>query len=172
MDFKLQILCLVTVATVKVSDASDNDYIRLNLASLEKRYGVNGENAISFRIFSTKHAGMRGIEFDEDTQTASLKDSELFDKSLDTKIIVHGNGGGLRIDEFLWDNYTKVAEQKGRHYNIIGIRWGKGGTPKHAYTGIKLAKVVKSFVEKYGLDVSSIHGIGFRYNTFITKLTP
>ena len=137
MDFKLQILCLVATATVKVSNAWDNDYIRLNLASLEKRYGVNGENAISFRIFSTKHAGMRGIEFDEDTQTASLKDSEFFDKSLDTKIIVHGNGGGLRIDEFLWDNYTEVAEQKGRHYNIIGIRWGKGGTPKHAYTAIK-----------------------------------
>ena len=172
MDFKLQILCLIAVVTVKVSDAWDNDYIRLNLESLEKRYGAKGENAISFRIFSTKHAGMREIEFDEDTQTASLKDSGFFDKNLETKIIVHGNGGGLRIDEFLWANYTKVAEQKGRQYNIIGIRWGKGGTPKHAYTGIKLAKVVKSFVEKYGLDVSSIHGIGFRYSISIMKLNP
>ena len=69
---------------------------------------------------------------------------------------------GLKLDQFLWKNYTEVADEVGKHYNIIGIRWGKGNEKRHAWTGIKTAKVVKSFVEKYGLKISDIHGIGFR----------
>ena len=62
----------------------------------------------------------------------------------------------------LWKNYAEVADQVGKHYNIIGVRWGKGSFGRVAWTGIKTAKVVKSFVEKYGLKVPDIHGIGFR----------
>ena len=46
---------------------------------------------------------------------------------------------------------------------FAGIHWGKGGTMKHAYTGIKAARVVESLNKTYGLDVSSIHGFGFRW---------
>ena len=45
----------------------------------------------------------------------------------------------------------------GEHYNIIGIRWGK-----HLFSGIKAARVIQSLSEDYGLDVSTIHGLGFR----------
>ena len=140
---------------------------------LEKEYGVNGENKIAFRIYSTKHATnkckFRNIEFDEDTQTASLKDESFFDKNLKTKIIAHGNGGCWKTAKFFCDKYAQVAEENDKHYNVIGICWGKGGSNKHVYAGIKLAKVVKSFVEKYGIEVSSIHGIGFRYITIILQ---
>ena len=171
MSMKLQILSLITVILADVTNTWDNDYIEFNWRSLERKYGANGENKIKFRIFSTKEASnncaYRNIKFDEDTGTASLRDESFFDNNLKTKIIAHGNGGCWKTVEFFCRKYAQVAEEKDRHYNIIGICWGKGGTKKHAYSGVKLAKVVKSFVEKYEMDVSSIHGIGFRYFTLI-----
>ena len=50
----------------------------------------------------------------------------------------------------------------GEHYNIIGIRWGPGPAGKHLFSGIKAARVIQSLSEDYGLDVSTIHGLGFR----------
>ena len=104
--------------------------------------------------------------FDEETGEASLEDEGYFDASIPTKIIAHGYGGGVKIDNIFWKNYAEVADEVGKHYNIIGIRWGKGGLERVAWTGIKTAKVVKSFVEKYGLKIPDIHGIGFRYPIF------
>ena len=62
----------------------------------------------------------------------------------------------------LWEYYTEAATKNGKHYNVIEILWGKGPIMKHAWTGIKTAKVVKSFYENYGLKIEDIHGIGFR----------
>ena len=154
---------MITVLLADGIDAWDNDYIKFNMKKLESEYGVNGENRIKFRVFSTKqHCTYRDIEYNEDTETASLKDESFFDKNLKTKIIAHGNGGCWKTAKFFCDKYAQVAEENDKHYNVIGICWGKGGSNKHVYAGIKLAKVVKSFVQKYGLDVSSVHGIGFR----------
>ena len=50
----------------------------------------------------------------------------------------------------------------GEHYNIIGIRWGQGPSGRHLFSGIKAARVIQSLSESYGLEVSTIHGIGFR----------
>ena len=169
MMLKLHILSLITVFLADGINAWDNDYIKLNMNKLEREYGVNsGENKIRFRVFSTKQdCAYRNIAYDEDTQTASLKDESFFYKNLKTKIIAHGNGGCWKTAKFFCDKYAQVAEENDRHYNVIGICWGKGGSNKHAYAGIKLAKVVKSFVEMYGMDVSSAHGIGFRYTLLI-----
>ena len=71
----------------------------------------------------------------------------------------------MRLDTVLWENYTDAAYENGKHYNIIGMRWGSGNVWRHAWTGIKTAKVVKSFHEKYGLQTEDIHGIGFRYSS-------
>ena len=163
MVLKLQILSLITVILADGIDAWDNDYIKFNMKKLESEYGVDGENKIKFRAFSTKQdCTYKSIKYDEDTQTAKLKAKSFFDKNLKTKIIAHGNGGCWKTAEFFCDKYAQVAEENDKHYNVIGICWGKGGSNKHVYAGIKLAKVVKSFVQKYGLDVSSVHGIGFR----------
>ena len=171
MVFKSKILNLTNALLGDGIDAWDNDYIKFNMKKLESEYGVHGENKIKFRIFSTKHAShdctYRDIEYDEDTQTASLKDESFFDKNLKLKIIAHGNGGCWKTVNFFCNTYAQVAGENDKHYNIIGICWGKGGTGKHAYAGIKLAKVVKSFAEMYGMDVSSAHGIGFRYTLLI-----
>ena len=167
---KLQILSLITVLLADGIDAWDNDYIKFNMKKLESEYGVNGENKIKFRVFSTKQdCTYRNIDYNEDTQTASLKDESFFDKNLKLKIIAHGNGGCWKTADFFCNKYAQVEGENDKHYNVIGICWGKGRTNKHAYAGIKLAMVVKSFVEKYGIEVSSIHGIGFRYITIILQ---
>ena len=166
--YKLLSICiLVAFIFFDEGNAWNDNYIKFNWKSSEKNYGAP-DVFPKFRLFSTRFTEgdveYRDIEFDRDTEMATLKDEdrEFFDSSLKTKIIVHGNGGGLVLDSFLWRNYSQVAELSDVHYNIIGIRWGSGPTKKHAYVGTKLAKVVKSFVDKYGLDVSDIHGIGFR----------
>merc|ERR1712241_176737 len=169
-------ICILAAAFILFEEgyAWDKNYININWKQAEKRYG-GPDQFPTFRLFSTKptegDVEYRDIEFDKDTDTATLKDEDrpFFDNTLETKIIVHGNGGNLVLDSFLWRNYSQVAEWSDVHYNIIGIRWGSGPTLKHAYVGVKLAKVVKSFVEKYGLIVSSIHGIGFSYGTHIVS---
>ena len=107
--------------------AWDDNYIKFDWKSLEKKYSAPDEFP-TFRLFSTRFPeGDLGekegnIEFDKDTETATLKDAdrEFFDSSLKTKIIVHGNGGKLVLDSFLWRNYSQVAEWSDVHYNIIG----------------------------------------------------
>ena len=171
MMLKSQILSSIAIFLAYGINAWDNDYIKLNMNKLEREYGANsGENKIRFRVFSTKQdCTYRNIKYHEDTQTASLKDDSFFDKNLKTKIIAHGNGGCWKTAKFYCDKYAQMAEDIDKHYNVIGICWGKGGSNKHAYAGIKLAKVVKSFVEMYGMDVSSAHGIGFRYISHCIK---
>ena len=62
----------------------------------------------------------------------------------------------------LEDKNNQIATSSNVNF-FAGIHWGKGGTMKHAYTGIKAARVVESLNKTYGLDVSSIHGFGFRW---------
>ena len=126
---------------------------------------------MTFRLYSTKYDESNhpyplwaGISFDKETRIASLESNKtyFFDPSLKTKVIAHGNGGG-NLDRQLWNDYKEASEMTGVHYNIIGIHWGSGGTERHANTGVKAAQVIKSFAETYSLDVSNVHGIGFRY---------
>ena len=129
---------------------------------------------VTFRLYSTKYDApctkwcpyplYVNINFDEETRIASLDSNKtyLFDPSLKTKVIAHGNGGG-GLDWSFWKDYKKASELTGLHYNIIGIQWGAGGTEKHANSGVKAAQVIKSFAETYSLDISNVHGIGFRY---------
>jgi len=141
----------------------DFDYININ--------PEQDVTDVTFRLYSTKYVygddTYKDILFDEETGEASLEDVWFYNSSIPTKIVAHGNGGGLKLDQFLWKNYTEVADEVSKHYNIIGIRWGKGNEKRHAWTGIKTAKVVKSFVEKYGLKISEIHGIGFSYGAHV-----
>ena len=70
--------------------------------------------------------------------------------------------GVLKLGRVLWEYYTEAAMKNEKHYNVIEILWGSGPIMKHAWTGIKTAKVVKSFHSNYGLKIEDIHGIGFR----------
>ena len=52
---------------------------------------------MTFRLYSTKFFLQNSdlyedIEFDEESQTASLKEDTMYDKSLKSIIIAHGNG--------------------------------------------------------------------------------
>ena len=138
----------------------------------EKQYIFKDVYGVTFRLYSTKYDESNhpnplwvGISFDKETRIASLESNKtyFFDPSLKTKVIAHGNGGG-NLDRQLWNDYKKASELTGLHYNIIGIHWGSGGTERHANTGVKAAQVIKSFAETYSLDVSNVHGIGFRYS--------
>jgi len=126
---------------------------------------------VTFRMYSTLHAesewDSRDILFDEETGEATLEDAWFFNSSIETKIIAHGNGGGYLLARSYYLNYTEVADKVGKHYNVIAMYWGKGGEKRHAWSGIKTAKVVKSFVEKYGLKIEDIHGIGFSFGAHV-----
>ena len=73
------------------------------------------------------------------------------------------------MGKVLWEYYTEAAAKNGKHYNVIEILWGSGNLKRHVWAGIKLARVVNSFVMKYGLNIEDIHGIGFRYMLYNEK---
>ena len=69
---------------------------------------------MTFRLYSTKFFLQNSdlyedIEFDEESQTASLKEDTMYDKSLKSIIIAHGNGGGYKMDQDFWQHYSKVS---------------------------------------------------------------
>ena len=66
------------------------------------------------------------------------------------------------MGKVLWDYYTEAAAKNEKHYNVIEILWGSGNLKRHVWTGIKTARVVNSFIMKYGLKIDDIHGIEFR----------
>ena len=77
--------------------------------------------------------------------------------------MAHGNGGGFKLDQYMWAYFSKSALAGiTPHFNILGIRWGFGIIGKTTFAGIKAARVVEYLHNEYGLDVSTIHGIGFR----------
>ena len=111
---------------------------------------------VSFRLYSTRHPdARRDILFDERPwkYEASLEylNEGFFNSSIPTKIVAHGNGGGIKLGKVLWDYYTEAAAKNGKHYNVIEILWGSGNLKRHVWTGIKTARVVNSFIMKYGL---------------------
>ena len=78
--------------------------------------------------------------------------------------MAHGNGGGLQLDRYLWNHYSYAAEKGiGPHYNIIGIRYGYTNIGKAVMSGIKFAKILEHFSDTRGLNISDVHGIGFRF---------
>ena len=78
-------------------------------------------------------------------------------------VVAHGNGGGFKLDQYMWAYFSKSALAGiTPHFNILGIRWGFGIIGKTTFAGIKAARVVEYLHNEYGLDVSTIHGIGFR----------
>ena len=123
---------------------------------------------VNFRLYTTKSYQpdsdiYEEVLFDEENQTASLVEDTNFDGSLETVVIAHGNGGAYKMDRDFWEHYSQVVGKKG-HRNVIGIRWGSGSSPyKHAFAGIKAAKVIQSLKEDHQLNVSLVQGIGFRY---------
>ena len=122
---------------------------------------------VSFLLYSTRLPdARRDILFDERPwkYEASLEypNEGFFNSSIPTKIVAHGNGGGIKLGKVLWEYYTEAAAKNGKHYNVIEVLWGSGNLKRHVWTGIKSARVVNSFIMKYGLKIDDIHGIGFR----------
>ena len=68
------------------------------------------------------------------------------------------------MDRYLWNHYSYAAEKGiGPHYNIIGIRYGYTNIGKAVMSGIKFAKILEHFSDTRGLNISDVHGIGFRF---------
>ena len=83
---------------------------------------ANTVGDVYFRLFSTKFPGSKSllewedatdseerILFDEDTQTASLVEDTMFDPTLKTIVVAHGNTGKLQVDRLLWKSYSEAA---------------------------------------------------------------
>ena len=64
------------------------------------------------------------ILFDEDTQTASLVEDTMFDPTLKTIVVAHGNTGKLQVDRLLWKSYSEAANN-GRLQRVFerSIHW-------------------------------------------------
>ena len=87
-----------------------------------------------------------------------------------TKLIAHGNDGGLHIDYIFNAAYTKA----GFDYNVIGIDWRSlEGDPKSRtdYAGNQTAKFLQGMVQNYGLQMTDIQAIGFSYGTHVIANT-
>ena len=68
---------------------------------------------VTFKPYSTKFYQpdqnvYENIKFDETTKTASLKQGSMYDDSLKTLVVPHGNGGGYPLDKDLWAHYSQV----------------------------------------------------------------
>ena len=75
---------------------------------------------VTFKLYSTKFYQpdqniYENIKFDETTKTASLKQGSMYDDSLNTLVVAHGNGGGYPLDKDLWAHYSQVYSYQ---YNI------------------------------------------------------
>jgi len=164
-------LLVVLALAITFTNAWDDSYIKIGPKAKRPE---NNVSEVTFRLYSTKFFLQNSdlyedIEFDEESQTASLKEDTMYDKSLKSVIIAHGNGGGYKMDHDFWQHYSEVANETNAHYNIIGIRWGSGWTYKHAFVGIKAARVVQSLQENHQLDVTALHAIGWSYGADIVN---
>ena len=92
---------------------------------------------VTFKLYSTKFPGAKSLSewseandaeediiYDDETNTAKLINGTMFDPSLKTIVVAHGNTGKLKLDMFLWKHFSKAAEKMKPinfyHYNIIG----------------------------------------------------
>jgi len=106
----------------------------------------------------------------EDYSYAVADKPTMFDPTLPTIVVAHGNGGGFKLDQYMWAYFSKSALAGiTPHFNILGIRWGFGIIGKTTFAGIKAARVVEYLHNEYGLDVSTIHGIGFSYGGHVVS---
>jgi len=96
------------------------------------------------------------VIFDEETR---------FDPGKLSKVVVHGWGGGLHLDEYLNSAYMEA----GLDYNILGVDWRQmEGNAKTQVdeVGIYTAHFLEA-LQEFGLELQDVHAIGFSYGAHV-----
>ena len=89
-----------------------------------------------------------------------------FDPAKPTKLVAHGLGGGVHIDQIFAAAYAKA----GMDYNVIGVDWrGMHGPWKTTFQiiGNYTAHFLQGMSKDYGLQIADVHCIGFSYGTHV-----
>ena len=102
-----------------------------------------------------------------DGKTVSLDENTRFVASKPTKLVAHGLGGGIHIDQI----FNAAYAEAGYDYNVIGIDWremqGDGYKAILDLAGNYSARFLKGMVEDYELQLNDVHAIGFSYGTHV-----
>ena len=89
-----------------------------------------------------------------------------FDPTKPTKLVAHGLGGGIHIDQIFAAAYAKA----GMDYNVIGVDWrgmhGPWGTTLKTIGNYR-AHFLKAMSNDYALQLADVHCIGFSYGTHV-----
>ena len=105
-----------------------------------------------------------------DGENVILDENTKFDPSKPTKLVAHGNGGGLHIDYI----FNQAYADAGFDFNVIGIDWRslEGSARKRTdYAGNQTGRFLHGMVSNYGLNFSDVSAIGFSYGTHVIANT-
>jgi len=107
-----------------------------------------------------------------DGEKATIDSNTKFDPTRPTKVVAHGLGGGIHIDQI----YAEAYAQVGVDYNIIGIDWrsikkGDGWDVSLGNVGKYTAHFLQDLVKNHGLKIEDVHCIGFSFGTHVIGYT-
>jgi len=100
-----------------------------------------------------------------DGEQVNFEEGTRFDPGKLSKVVVHGWGGGLHLDEYLNSAYMEA----GLDYNILGVDWREMEGPAKTQVdevGIYTAHFLEALKE-FGLDLGDVHAIGFSYGAHV-----
>jgi len=100
-----------------------------------------------------------------DGEKVFLEEGTRFDPSKLSKVIAHGWGGGLHLDEYLNSAYMEA----GLDYNILGVDWRPMEGPAKTQVeevGIYTAHFLEA-LQEYGLQLEDVHAIGFSFGSHV-----
>ena len=109
------------------------------------------------------------VEYEDmvfDGDVAHLAEDTKFDPMKFTKIIVHGWGGRIHIDQI----FAAAYAQAGLDYNVIGVDWrDMEGKPQQQVVevGKYAAHFIQALVNDYGLHLGDVHPIGWSYGAHV-----
>ena len=104
------------------------------------------------------------MEFDGFTVT--LVPDTLFDPTKQTKVVVHGFGGEIHIDE----KFAAAYANAGLDYNIIGVDWRDiQGIPQQQVqeVGVYTAHFLQALAADHGLILQDAHPIGWSFGAHV-----
>jgi len=100
-----------------------------------------------------------------DGEKVTFEEETRFDPAKLSKVVVHGWGGGLHLDEFLNSAYMEA----GLDFNILGVDWRQmEGSPQTQVdeVGIYTAHFLEA-LQEFGIEFGDVHAIGFSYGAHV-----
>ena len=144
MDF-LHIFLFFSLSTVVMSE---NTTIPVNFWLYTK------DNLVEYEVM------------DFDSSTVTLVPETLFDPTKQTKVVVHGFGGEIHIDE----KFAAAYAEAGLDYNIIGVDWRDiQGIPQQQVqeVGVYTAQFLQALAADHGLILRDAHPIGWSFGAHV-----